>query len=69
VRRDGSPSTIREALAGGGKRELALYLVAAAIYIAIGVAVPEFLFTWVVAAGFLLLVVAVVPYVVRRLRQ
>ena len=68
MRRDGSPSTIREALAGG-KRELALYLVAAAIYIAIGVAVPEFLFTWVVAAGFLLLAVAIVPYVVRRLRQ
>ena len=68
MRRDGSPSTVREALAGG-RRELVLYLVAAAIYIAIGVAVPEFLFTWVVAAGFLLLVVAIVPYVVRRLRQ
>ena len=68
MRRDGSPSTVREALAGG-RRELVLYLVAAAVYIAIGVAVPEFLFSWVVAAAFLLLVVAVVPYVVRRLRQ
>ena len=50
MRRDGSPSTVREALAGG-RRELVLYLVAAAVYIAIGVAVPEFLFSWVVAAG------------------
>jgi hypothetical protein len=68
VRRDGSPSTVREALAGG-RRELVLYLVAAVVYIAIGVAAPEFLFSWPVAAGYLLLAVAVVPYVVRRLRQ
>jgi hypothetical protein len=68
VRRDGSPSTLREALAGG-RRELALYLVAGAVYVAIGIAVPEFLFTWLVAVGFLLLAVVAVPFVVRRLRQ
>jgi hypothetical protein len=68
VRRDGSPSTIREALALG-RRELALYLIAGAVYIAIGVAVPEFLFTWLVAAGYLLLVVVALPFVIRRLRQ
>jgi hypothetical protein len=68
VRRDGSPSTIREALALG-RRELALYLIAGAVYIAIGVAVPEFLFSWVVAAGYLLLVVVALPFVIRRIRQ
>jgi hypothetical protein len=68
VRRDGSPSTLREALARG-RRELALYLAAGAVYIAIGIAVPEFLFTWLVAAGYLLLAVVVLPFVVRRLRQ
>ena len=68
MRRDGSPSTVREALAGG-RRELVLYLVAAAVYRAIGVAVPAFLFSWVVAAAFLLLVVVVLPFAIRRLRQ
>jgi hypothetical protein len=68
VRRDGSPSTIREALALG-RRELALYLLAGAVYVAIGIAVPEFLFTWLVAVGYLLLVVVALPFVVRRLRQ
>jgi hypothetical protein len=68
VRRDGSPSTFREALARG-RRELALYLAAGAVYVAIGIAVPEFLFTWLVAAGYLLLAVVVLPFVVRRLRQ
>ena len=68
MRRDGSPSTIREALALG-RRELALYLLAGAVYVAIGIAVPEFLFTWLVAVGYLLLVVVALPFVVRRLRQ
>jgi hypothetical protein len=68
VRQDGAPSTLRGALARG-RRELALYLVAAVVYVAIGVAVPEFLFTWVVAAGFLLLVVVALPWVVGRLRR
>ena len=68
MRRDGAPSTLREGLALGG-RELALYLTAAAVYIAIGVAAPEFMFSWVVAAGYLLLVVVAVPFVVRRVRR
>ena len=68
MRRDGAPSTIREALALG-RRELALYLAAAVVYIGIGVAAPEFLFSWFVAAGYLLLVVAAVPFVARRVRR
>ena len=63
MRPDGSPSGLRGALAGG-RRELALYVAAAAIYVAIGVAVPEFLFSWVVAAGFLLLCVVLLPALV-----
>jgi hypothetical protein len=68
VRRDGSPSTLRGALALGW-RELALYLAAGVVYVAIGVAAPEFLFSWVVAPGYLLLVVVAVPFVIRRIRR
>lgn len=68
MRPDGSPSGFREALARG-RRELALYLSAGALYVAIGVAAPEFLFTWVVAAGYLLLMVVALPFVIRRLRR
>ncbi len=68
MRRDGSPSTIREAFALG-RRELVLYLAAGALYVAIGVVVPEFLFSWAVAAGYLLLVVVALPWVVGRLRR
>jgi hypothetical protein len=49
-------------------RELWLYLAAGVSYVAIGVAFPEFLFTWVVAVGFLLVSVVVLPALVRRLR-
>ncbi len=68
MRPDGSPSRLREALAQG-RRELALYLVAGIIYVAIGVAFPEFLFSWVVAAGYLLLMVVALPFVIGRLRR
>jgi hypothetical protein len=68
VRPDGSPSGLREALAGG-RRELALYLGAGVVYVAIGVAFPEFLFSWVVATGYLLLCVVVLPMVVRLARR
>ena len=68
MRADGAPSSLREALARG-RRELALYLAAGALYLAIGVAAPEFLFTWVVAAGYLLLMVVALPFVIRRLRR
>jgi hypothetical protein len=52
-----------------GWRELALYLAAGVVYVAIGVAFPEFLFTWFVAAGYLLLTVVALPAAVRRIRR
>ena len=51
-----------------GWRELGLYVAAGAVYVGIGVAVPEFLFSWVVAAGYLLVCLVVLPALVRRLR-
>lgn len=48
-------------------RELALYLVAAVLYIALGVAYPNLLLSWVEGTAFLLLVVWIVPAFVRRL--
>jgi hypothetical protein len=48
--------------------ELGLYLVAAVAYIALGVAVPYVMLSWVEGAAFLLLAVWVVPELVRRLR-
>jgi hypothetical protein len=50
-------------------REVALYLAAGAVYVAIGVAFPEFLFAWFVAVGFLLFSVVVLPALVSRFRQ
>ena len=67
MRRNGSPSRLREALADGW-RELALYVSAGAVYVAVGVAFPEVLFAWVVAAGYLLAAVVVLPALVERLR-
>jgi hypothetical protein len=49
-------------------RELTLYLAAAAVYIALGVAIPEFLFSWAEGAAFLLVAVWLLPALVRRLR-
>lgn len=49
-------------------RELALYLAAGAAYIALGVAVPELLFSWIEGAVFLLLAVWVLPALLGRLR-
>ena len=68
VRADGSPSGLREGLATG-RRELALYAAAGVVYVAIGVAFPEFLFSWVVSAAFLLLCVLGFPAIVRFLRK
>ena len=50
-------------------RELALYLAAGVAYVAIGVAFPEFLFSWFVAAGYLLVCVVALPALVRRVRR
>lgn len=49
-------------------KELFLYLAAAVVYIAVGVAVPELLFSWVEGAVFLLLAVWAVPAFLERLR-
>ncbi len=68
MRRNGSPSRLREALADGW-RELALYVSAGTVYVAVGVAFPEVLFAWVVAAGYLLAAVVVLPAVAERLRR
>ncbi len=66
--REGTDQGLRDALRAGW-RELALYLAAGVVYVAIGVTYPEFLFSWVVAAGYLLLCVVVLPAVVRRVRR
>jgi len=68
VRPDGSPSGLREAVAAGW-RELALYVGTAAVYIALGVAFPEFLFSWIAATAFLLFCVVALPALVDRLRR
>jgi hypothetical protein len=49
-------------------RELALYLAAGIAYIALGLAVPELLFSWVEGAAFLLIAVWLLPALVNRLR-
>jgi hypothetical protein len=67
VRGVGTEPSLGDALRSGW-RELALYLAAGAVYIAIGVTAVEFLFSWAVAAGYLLLSVVVIPRLVRRLR-
>jgi len=48
-------------------RELGTYLAAGAVYIAIGLMVPDFLLSWVVAAAYLLVAVWLVPAGLRRL--
>jgi hypothetical protein len=50
------------------RRDLALYLVAAAIYITIGVLFLEFMLASVVALGYLLVVVWIAPAIYRRFR-
>lgn len=46
-----------------------LYLAAGVVYIAIGVFVEEFLFSFVVGAAYLLIVVWAIPALLRRLRS
>ena len=60
--------SLRDALAAGW-RELALYLAAGVVYVAIGVAFPEFLFSWFVAVGYLLLCAVALPALVRLFRR
>jgi hypothetical protein len=68
VRRRRVEPSFREVLRTGW-RELALYLGAGVVYVSIGVAVPEFLFSWVVAVVFLLICVVILPALVRRLSR
>ena len=63
---EGTQQGLREALAAGWC-EFALYVAAGVVYVAIGVAFPEFLFSWVVAAGYLLVCVVALPALVRRI--
>jgi hypothetical protein len=49
-------------------RTLALYVVAGAVYVAIGVAFPGFLYSSVVAAIYLVIAVWAIPEGIRRLR-
>ena len=68
VRGEGAEQSLGDALRSGWP-ELALYLAAGAVYIAIGVTFVEFLFSWIVAAVFLLIAVVGLPALVRRLRR
>jgi hypothetical protein len=49
-------------------RELQLYIAAGVAYISLGLVWPDLLLSWVEGAGFLLLVVWILPALVRRLR-
>jgi hypothetical protein len=68
VRRHGDEPSLRETVAAGWP-ELALYVGAGIVYVAIGVAVVEFLFSGLVAVVYLLLCVVVLPALMRRLRS
>jgi uncharacterized membrane protein (DUF485 family) len=48
-------------------RELGTYLAAGAVYIALGITFPAFLFSWVVAAAYVLVAVWLVPAGIRRI--
>jgi hypothetical protein len=49
-------------------RTLAGYLVAAAVYVALGVILPELLLSWIVGVAYLLVAVWLVPALARRVR-
>ena len=50
------------------RKELVVYVAAAVVYIVLGVAIPELLFSWVEGAIFLLLAVWVLPALLERVR-
>lgn len=50
-----------------GLRTLSLYLAAAAVYVAIGLYEVDFLLSWPVGVGYLVLTCWLVPAIVRRL--
>jgi len=47
-------------------KEVALYIAAGVVYIALGVAIPELLFSWIEGAVYLLLAVWVLPALLGR---
>jgi hypothetical protein len=49
-------------------KEVVLYAAAAAVYIALGVFVPQVLISWPVGATYVLLAVWLLPALVRRVR-
>ncbi len=49
-------------------RTLVAYLAAAAVYIAVGVVLPEVLLSWIVAVAYLLVALWLVPALARRFR-
>ena len=49
-------------------RTLLLYVVAGVVWIAIGVAVPDFMLSWPVTIAYLLVVAWLLPALVRRVR-
>ena len=48
-------------------RELGGYVLAGVVYVALGLAFPSFLFSWIVAAAYLLVAIWLIPAGVRRL--
>jgi len=68
VRRQGGQPGLREELATGWP-ELVLYVTAGMVYVAVGAALPEFLFSGLVGVVFLLLYVIAVPALARRFRR
>jgi hypothetical protein len=51
-----------------GSRTLVAYLAAAAVYVALGVALPELLLSWIVAVVYLLVAMWLLPALARRVR-
>ena len=50
-----------------GWRELLIYVIAGAVYIAAGVFYPQVVFSWVEGAGYLLVAVWLVPALIARI--
>jgi hypothetical protein len=48
------------------RKTLLAYLLAAAVYVALGVIVPELLLSWIVGVAYLLVAVWLVPALARR---
>jgi hypothetical protein len=58
--------TIEDTSVSRTKTTLALYLAAAAVYVALGVVFPELLLSWIVGVAYLLAAVWLIPALARR---